>query len=376
MPCASCDQSTVTTNDASVTGTTSASLRGTYKSTIPLTTYFEYKKVSSILVLPTTVNKLTAPNVNPSILGNTLSQTLNTGLSTSSSFLNSNYLNSSLLAPNTSIAPSLLNSNPSPTSFSAQNLNNINSGSLNATLLTPNTNLITSIPLSQWKRVGDLSHGTNTFGTVTFPLTGLAPNTKYDFVFKAETNNGTQFSGDVLSFKTNSSGGGGGLTDTTVTPTVNTNYPPSGTGTYTGGSSGTTTGTTTPVTGSTTVPNVGTIATPPGDATVHYHEGIETVFARQIVANKELAKIYGYVEGTDLTSFSWTLADFLAKNFGYVSPSGKEIRVSEPDVAAYQLQMVGNKLYVYEYYYSRIIKVQNLTSTFRTASGYEYYFQK
>ncbi len=121
---------------------------------------------------------------------------------------------------------------------------------------------------------------------------------------------------------------------------------------------------------------LGQTATPPVDDVVHYHEGIETVFTRQIMADAAFAKMYGYRDGADLQTFAWDLADQLARAFGYVSPNGEEIRVSLPDVAAYQLQQVGDKLTVYEYYNNKIVDVRNLTTVFKTASGYEYYFKK
>ena len=121
---------------------------------------------------------------------------------------------------------------------------------------------------------------------------------------------------------------------------------------------------------------IGQMATPPPDAVVHYHEGIETVLQRQIAANIPLAKMFGYEDGKDMQSFSWTLADYFAKIFGYVSPSGKEIRVSLPDVAAYELRLEGTKVVIYEYYYSIVVNIQSTTSTLRGTYGYEYYFNK
>jgi len=121
---------------------------------------------------------------------------------------------------------------------------------------------------------------------------------------------------------------------------------------------------------------IGQIATPPVDAVVHWQEGIEHVFVRQIVANNDFAKLYGYEAGTDLQTFAWNLADQFARAFGYISNSGREIRVSQPDVAAYQLQLIGNKLTVYEYYYNKIVDIRNVTTVFKNASGYEYYFKK
>jgi hypothetical protein len=121
---------------------------------------------------------------------------------------------------------------------------------------------------------------------------------------------------------------------------------------------------------------LGQTATPPVDATVHYREGIETVFQRQIVANTELAESYGYQQGADIQNFAWYLADLLARTFGYVNSSGKEIRVSIPDIAAYQLYMNNGILTVYEYYNSKIVNIQKMTDTLRNKYGYEYYFHK
>jgi hypothetical protein len=70
------------------------------------------------------------------------------------------------------------------------------------------------------------------------------------------------------------------------------------------------------------------------------------------------------------------LADVLAKAFGYVSASGKEIRVSKPDVAAYELQLTNGDLTVYEYYNSKIVNIQKLSNTLRGKYFYEYYFKK
>ncbi len=115
---------------------------------------------------------------------------------------------------------------------------------------------------------------------------------------------------------------------------------------------------------------------PPIDAVVRYHEGIETVFQRQIAGNEALARAYGWDGRQDLQTFAWTLAHFYARSFGYINTAGREIRVSEPDVAAYQLAFLNGRLTVYEYYYSRIISIQTMTSTTRNAYGYEYYFTK
>ena len=74
--------------------------------------------------------------------------------------------------------------------------------------------------------------------------------------------------------------------------------------------------------------------------------------------------------------FSWDLADQLARMFGYVNNDGREIRVSLPNIAAYELELVGNKLTVYEYFDNKIVDIRNITNVFKNASDYEYYFKK
>ena len=147
-----------------------------------------------------------------------------------------------------------------------------------------------------------------------------------------------------------------------------------GSGTWTRNTS--TSGTNTGSTGTGNNLSLGQTATPPNDAIVRYHEGVETVFARQIVANQTLAQTYGYTQGSDLQTFAWYLADEFAKMFGYIDENGKEIRVSFPDVAAYRLLLTGNTLTVYEYYNNKIVDVRNINTAFKNASDYEYYYKK
>ncbi len=122
--------------------------------------------------------------------------------------------------------------------------------------------------------------------------------------------------------------------------------------------------------------SLGQTATPPNLAIVRYHEGIETVFARQIIRDLNFAKLYGYQEGTSLQIFAEDLAHLFAKAFGYIDGNGKEIRISPPDVAAYQLALIGNKLTVYEYYGQEIMNIRNTTTVFKSPFYYEYYFKK
>ncbi len=150
----------------------------------------------------------------------------------------------------------------------------------------------------------------------------------------------------------------------------NWTYGGSGTGNFTyGGGSGTYTyGTGT---------KIGEKATPPWDAIVRYHEGIETVFARQIVNRPDLATLLGYQSGMDLQQFANTVADNLARySFAYINPNKLEVRVSYPDVAAYELRPSASGLTVYEYFKGVIVDIRNTTTTFKNKSYYEYYFQK
>jgi hypothetical protein len=90
--------------------------------------------------------------------------------------------------------------------------------------------------------------------------------------------------------------------------------------------------------------------------------------------NTELARHYGYQKGQNLLHFAWDLAHTFAKEFGYVDNEGKEIRVSQPDVSAYQLRLIGDKLTVYEYYKNKIIDLRERTTVFKNKNSYEYYF--
>ncbi len=121
---------------------------------------------------------------------------------------------------------------------------------------------------------------------------------------------------------------------------------------------------------------IGDTAIPPDLSLVRSQEGIETVFTRQIMASQALQNYYGYESSQNLYIFALDLADALARVFGYINEDGKEIRVSFPDVAAYELRLNGNILTVYEYYAGKVVNIQSTTQNFKNKSGYEYYFQK
>jgi hypothetical protein len=124
-------------------------------------------------------------------------------------------------------------------------------------------------------------------------------------------------------------------------------------------------------------PQIGDTAEPDVDDIVRYHEGIEHVFTRRIKISAILQRKFGFIEtGLSLQQFAWDLAHTLAKAFGYVDSSGREIRVSMPDVSAYQIRVSGNKITVYEYYRNKIIDIRKLNSSFKDKNPYEYYFRR
>ena len=128
-------------------------------------------------------------------------------------------------------------------------------------------------------------------------------------------------------------------------------------------------------------PSIGSVTNPPNDAIVRHHEGVETVFIRQILRNITLQQKYGHKTG-DLQSFANYLAHFFGKNFGYVAKNRREVRVRYEDVAAYELREVGNSTIVYESFLSKtsgkfeITGIRKLNSLFKIIFKYEYYFLK
>ncbi|MFZ2072838.1 MAG: hypothetical protein WAV10_04160, partial [Minisyncoccia bacterium] len=232
-----------------------------------------------------------------------------------------------------------------------------------------------------WTKVNSSEqiHNANSYGNVSFHLSGLTIGTKYNFRLVAQTievapDVPKTFYGSTLSFTTFGNNGTGLNFIPEISPLgageIYGIVNPGGIfGQVTTGTTGTGNGTTGNLT-------LGQTATPPTDAIVHSQEGIETVFARQIIANKSLAKRYGYVEGQNITAFAWDLADLFAKIFGYIGYNGKEIRVSLPDIAAYQLAVVNNVLTVYEYFSFKIVNIQSMTEVLRNNYDYEYYFNK
>lgn len=123
-------------------------------------------------------------------------------------------------------------------------------------------------------------------------------------------------------------------------------------------------------------PKIGDKINPLSDAIVRYHEGVETVFTRQIKNYPGFAALYGYQDGQDLQSFADNLSHTFAQAFGYYAGGGREIRVSIPDIAAYEFGMKDDTLAVYEYYGGYLTGIAVVTDKLKNKYGYEYYFQK
>ena len=311
----------VNTNNPLVASGTSVYLNGFYNTNVPATTWFEYIKASDLSQL----------NNSSSNSGTTSGTTDSFSPLDISSVQNGQ--DDTLHLPDTSTPADNYN-------------NNTNNNS--------NTNSNTSGGSSWSAKLNIQNQDANTSGSLSYLLTGLSANTSYVYhaVIESTSDSSITYGADTTFETTNSSGSSqgnsqGGNTSSNVSN--NTNKAPLA---------------------------LGDKATPPSDAVVHFHEGIETVFTRQIVKNTTLAKAYGYTADQNLKSFAETLSDTFAKMFGYISPTKKEIRVSPVDRAAYELRFEKNKLTVYEYLDNKIVNIETMTEALRGRYGYEYYYSK
>jgi hypothetical protein len=326
--------SSITTKPATTMSSNSAYLNGTYNSSVASTTWFEYKKKHTYQDIVNTVATL-APSVS---------------------------LSTSLFPTGTFLAATNSNLNISPTnnftSGMSANLNTLGSSniSISNSGLTPSAIKPAANPYNWSGKINSQTHIAGSSGTMSYWLKNLEKNTTYEFRAAIQTNptgNNPQTTyGTTLSFRTSSSSVSDGDVD----------YNHGNTETNSGDDN----------------LSLGDTSTPPDDAVVHYHEGIEHVLVRQLMRdyNRELIEMLGYQDSMNLETFAWDTADFLARTFGYVSPSGKEIRVGPPDMAAYRLIMKDGKLTVYEYFDSKIVAIQDITSSLRKSFEYEYYFTK
>lgn len=205
--------------------------------------------------------------------------------------------------------------------------------------------------LTTWQKVGETKRNANTNGNINYVLKKLSPNTTYQFrAVISSSQSKAMIYGNTLNFKTFS---------------TNNSYDDDYDYDYNNQNNSDSSNL-----------SLGQSAVPPIDAVVRFQEGIEHVLARQIMGNTTLAKAYGYQEDQSLENFSWNLAHLFAQSFGYISPTGKEIRVSYPDIAAYRIEFKDGVLTIYEYYDGIIVNIQKMTEVLRSKYGYEYYFKK
>lgn len=266
------------------------------------------------------------------------------------------------------------------------------------------------------------NHEADSSGPIKFLLTGLNSSNAYEFraviedrdpnsqnylkkifgdilvlrldsdieVVSGEVADGTGYTGTtgyswgIASDGTSGGGAGAGTagsgTSTAGGGTSGSGSAFSGTGTIGGGIFGSSSGGTPSSFGGAggiaPAPTVGSTAMPLSDAIVRFHEGVETVFARQIMNYPDFAKHYGYQAGMDLQNFAGELAHTFAQIFGYYSGGRREIRVSYPDIAAYEFGLKDGRLAVYEYYANKLTGIAVFTTALKNAYGYEYYFTK
>lgn len=319
------DQSiSVQTQNPLVASKTSAHLNGFYNTALPAETWFEYRKVNTSPVITEKVNA---------------NKNTNNGFSALDISGVKDGQDSAIQKTNI-IDPSIQKD------FSIQKTTS-NTGTANE---------------FAWNKKAVQSFNQNTSGKFSHLLTGLSPNATYMYHAVAKSSNGAYIKyGDDITFSTKNSTGTGTDSGDYGSNTTNSNYKNN---------------TTNNNYQNNTTLTLGQTATAPDYALVHYREGIETVLARQIVNNPDLAEAYGYKEGNSLQNFAWTLAHNLAKTFGYVSSTGKEIRVSPVDRAAYELRLENGYATVYEYLDSKIVNIQKASSVLRNKYGYEYYFKK
>ena len=333
----------ISTNPALVVNSSKVYLNGFYNSNYPSQTWFEYRKKTNIS-----------------------SSSIHTTANNTASLTNSNLGISNI--SNNQIAKDI-SANFLGSGSIAQNL--LSSGNI---IVSPSTSISnpTNTTIGNWIKVGKTNHNASGSNNISYLLTGLSSNSTYQYRAAIESfpsssgtfgtailsSQGQIAYGDTLTFqpKEGNDTSPGNVSEDTNNNDSNNNSD--------NGNSNQTPHT------------LGEKITPNKLYLVGYHEGIETVLQRQIVDNTNLAKAFGYVEGKDLQSFAWTLADTFAKAFGYVGTNGKELRVSKPDIAAYELQYVDGKLTIYEYYNSKVVNIQKYSSSLRSKYSYEYYFKK
>jgi hypothetical protein len=100
-------------------------------------------------------------------------------------------------------------------------------------------------------------------------------------------------------------------------------------------------------------------------------EGITHAFKHQLDSDPELLKIYEEKLGMDYESNKGAFLAKLAKEFGYIDEAGNDVRVSAPNVSAYQLNTDGS---VSEFYKGQFMESHDMGSAFEKPvdTGREY----
>jgi hypothetical protein len=313
----------ITTESPLVKNGTSVYLNAFYNTSVPATTWFEYKKVHYVTNMLSKTSALS-------------SKMTPLNLTSSSSISTKNTTAIPTAGPTSNTSSKNMSSSPA--------INQISTATANSSSKT-----ISGYDWSSKK--GTTARKAKTNGNINFLLTGLSKNTTYQFraVIKAD-DEALPIYGNTLTFKTNNSGDTSPDYDYYYDDDYD--YDPNQN------------------------LSLGQKATPPELAIVRSSEGIEHVLIRQIMNNENLAKTYGYQDGADLYAFASNLAHLFARVFGYISTAKKEIRVSPPDIAAYQIELNSGNLTIYEYYAGVIVNIQKMTDILRNVYGYEYYFKK
>ncbi len=378
-PCQTCDQTIVRTDEATVMGETSAILNGFYNSTKAIKTYFEYKKQDSadwIKKNEISRNGGTSGALNFLLSGlsaGTIYQFRAVAKNTSTSAITDGdtkefTTNGSSFISTATFPGGVPFGNDGWTTCQDQNATNF--GGILPCIYPP----VGSACPDGWTGTYPICTGPGPTGVCPNGWTGTYPN-----CVGPTGNSNSCPSGWTGTYPNciapsnssivGSSGVGGNPYSGNGTIGGGIFGPSNGSGGSSSGlGSGSGPGTVAPP------PTIGSIAAPFSDAIVHYHEGIETVFTRQIMDYPGLAKLYGFQEGGDLLHFAQNLSHTFAQIFGYVSSSGREIRVGPPDIAAYELGLKDGMLAVYEYFANHLTGIATVTTLFKNAFGYEYYF--
>ena len=423
LPCPICNQTNITTLPAEGVTSNSAYLKGDYNSTKPTKTYFEYRKnvsgtnwtkvnnqtngagssgslnyslsglsqmteyVFRAVIEEKNVCPLSFTGTYPNCVGNgSNGLSCPAGFNTTGFTPSGNIQCTGIMAANSYAAPQygadLLFKTILPNGGSSSSTNNLSAtnglgyGNTGWTYNSSSANGSSSSTSGGNSSSSNSGGSTNTNGTSGNGTTGGSTsgngNGANGNPFNGSgTIGGGIFGPSIGNGGNNSGSGNGGFGNGNNGSGNGNNGIGNGTGTGNDGTGlGTGPGTVLPP------PKIGDKINPLSDAIVRYHEGVETVFTRQIKNYPGFAALYGYQDGQDLQSFADNLSHTFAQAFGYYAGGGREIRVSIPDIAAYEFGMKDDTLAVYEYYGGYLTGIAVVTDKLKNKYGYEYYFQK